>query len=401
METVYCPNGHPNSADTWYCSTCLVPMKPADVEEPETEPRARSSPGVAPATPPLSRPPTPLLPLGQRPITPRAPEPLPVEEPPPPPVSTGRRRLWLWLLLILALAGLAACTLLALLVVPWARYNAETLTGLMIPSSGEIEEPMGQPAPTFELALGTDQGEVEPLSLPTEELPTTFPTPTPIIGVVLTPTIEFTEPVTNVVALNLIQNGDFSDDWANGWTDESSDTNGVEVIELLPAGFDVPGQVLSLGKTGTGTIQLSQRVVLNDRTINAVFRGRVRQIGSVDEAGNEGRSAIMLIYESADGTPQGASIWLDGAADETSLWGESPLVDLGPNLMARLSDTNDWQAIDVPLELEFREHLPGINSEDIRQVTILLLLIGSDNCLPAACLTTLEAADLQLTVPFP
>jgi hypothetical protein len=303
-------------------------------------------------------------------------------------------------LLILALAGLATCALLALLFVPWARYNAETLTGL-IPTSIEIEEPMGQPAPTFELALGTDPGEVEVLPLPTEEPIALLPTPTPIMGVVLTPTIEFTEPVTNVVALNLIQNGDFSDDWANGWTDESSDTNGVEVIEVFPAGFDVPGQVLSLGKTGTGTTQLSQRVVLNDRTTNAVFRGRVRQIGSIDEAGNEGRSAIMLIYESADGTPQGASIWLDGAAEETGLWGESPLVDLGPNLMARFSETNDWQAIDVPLELEFREHLPEINSEDIRQVTILLLLIGSDNCLPAACLATLETADLQMTVPFP
>jgi hypothetical protein len=400
METVYCPNGHPNRADTWYCSTCLAPMKPAVQEEPEAGVETpQPSSAMTPGLPPLSRPRTPLPPLKPRPFVPPA-EPLPVEEPLPAPAPAGRRRLWLWLVLILALAGLAACALLALLVVPWVRYNADRLPGL-IQSTGEIEGQMGQPVPTIGLGLSAGQGETEASPFATETLPTLLPTPTPIVGIVLTPTLEFTEPVTNVVALNLIQNGDFSDDWTNGWTDASSETNGVQVIEVLPAGFDVPGQVLSLGKTGTGTVQLSQRVVLDDRTPTSVFRAQVRQIGSADGAGNEGQSAIALIYESADGTAQGASVWLDGAADETGLWGESPLVDLGPNIMARFSETNDWQAIDVPLELEFREHLPEISSDDIRQVTILLLLIGADNCLPAACLATLEVADLQLTVPFP
>jgi hypothetical protein len=338
-----------------------------------------------------------------------------VEEAPPTVESApvNRRTLWLVLLALLALAGLTVCALVSLSFIPMIRERVETLP--VLEQTSVLPAVVDDTNDTPEFSVATD---IAPTALPTAAaVATTMPTvspfptitplvevpsPTPIIGIIMPSPLEAGTPATGGEAINVLQNGDFSDDWVDGWSLEAGETNGSRVIERLPPGFDVPGQVLSMGKTGSGTVQLSQRAVLNDRTGQAIFRARVRQTGTVNEAeGLEGRSAIILVYESADGTPQGASIWFDSADDQTGLWSAPPLSELGPNLMARYAVNNDWQDIEITLEDEFGEHLPDIDPADVRQVTVMLLLMADDDCPPGSCMTTLEAADLQLMMPFP
>lgn len=405
-------------------------MNPAIKEEPEAEPSPPPVPMRTPAPrvpPPLPRPkPRKLAP---QPIPGQSLSGLQMEEQPEPeePAPAKRSSLRLVLLLLLLLAGLAVCALLSLLFIPTVRERIESL-----PIFGQSEQTIVEPAVagnTSPAAIATD---VVTTIMATPELATTvatavatavsveanglatatpFPTitplaeaasPTPIIGIIIVPPEVAGTPGTGETTINVLQNGDFSDDWANGWSLETSDLNGSQIIERVPPGFDAPGEVLSMGKTGSGSVQLTQRAVLNDRTAKAVFRARLRQSGTVHEStGREGRSALLLIYESADGTPQGASVWFDGAADQTGLWSEPPLSELGPNLMARYATNNDWQEIELSLEQEFLENLPDIDPADVRQITVMLLLIANEDCPAESCMATLEAADLQLMMPFP
>lgn len=343
-------------------------------------------------------------------------EPAPEEAVPPEKTAPANRSsLWLILILLLVLAGLAVCALLALMFIPAIRERTQSLPNfeqtVVLPAIVEDSPTIvvatnvasTSPPPTSVAPVIADEATAvpSPSPFPTITPLADAPTPTPIIGIIMPPVPTGT-PNGGTTTINVIQNGDFSDDWANGWSLETAETNGSQVIEQIPPGFDAPGQVLSMGKTGSGTVELRQRAVLNDRTANAVFRARLRQSGTVYEtAGVEGRSALILVYESADGAPQGASLWFDNAADQTGLWSYPPLSELGPSLMARYATDRDWQDIEIALDQEFKENLPDINPDDIRQVTVILLLIADEDCPAESCMATLEAADVQLLMPFP
>lgn len=407
MKMVNCPNGHPNEPGNSYCSTCLAPLNP---EQPgQTAAKGSSSTTSRKVTATPERPPPLPRPKRRPEPGPSAPTDLPAaaEAEQVKAAPAKRSSLWVLLLALLALAGLAGCALLAVwLVIPTSRETEDTVQSQVIiqPTATDEETTIETPEATVPVIV-LETTEPEPSPFPTiTALPAS---PTPIIGVIVMPSeeaISATPGSTDSIegSLNLLQNGDFNDDWANGWTSETVTTNGTQVIEELPASFDVPGQVLSMGRTGGGNTVLSQRVIVGNQATDAVFRAKVRQSGTVSGAnGPEGRSALILVYESENGTPQGASVWLDGAAGETGLWASSPLAELGPNLMARYAEGNDWYDIEVPLKSEFMEALPDIDPGEISQITVMLLLIGSDDCSPAGCLSTLEVADLQLTVPAP
>jgi hypothetical protein len=146
-------------------------------------------------------------------------------------------------------------------------------------------------------------------------------------------------------------------------------------------------------------LRLAQRVVLTFPVEGLVFRGQFRLAG-VSGSGEEGRSAIILRYEDANGDAIGASVWLDGAADSTELWGTAPLPPFGPTMSARFVD-EAWQSVEVRLGQEFADELPDVSMEEVRQITIFLALLGSESCSPTDCGATLEAAELSLTAEGP
>ncbi len=376
MEPVYCPNGHPNRPGTRICMICRALISaPPKAAEPTPRPAA-----AAPTVP-----------------TPAAPARNPAKAAPP--AKPPSRRWGFWLLLLIPLLGLAAIALI------WPLFFPEASRGTPVTVVAEAPPVLITPPTAAPIATDapTDAPVATETATPTQtsssvaddtETPTTVPTITPlatVVGVVITPTFAFGRDA------NFIQNGDFTDDWANGWTLEPLGDEAL--VEVQPDPEDEADQIVHLSRTGPGMTRIAQRVVLTFPVEGLVFRARFRLVGESDGAA-EGRSALILRYVDAAGEPLGASVWLDGATGSTDLWGEEPLPALGRNVAVHLVD-EDWQELEMRLEQEFNNGLTGIDPVDVRQITVFLAVLGSDSCAPAECETTLEVTYLSLTAEAP
>lgn len=399
MEPVYCQNGHPNRPGTRICAVCRSllptptdPVKPTPVDPPKPAP----APVAGPASPP---------PIVEAPV-----EPVPAEEPavvaaPVAPAKRGRG--WLWLFLLLAFGALCAVVLWAL-ILPGMLLRGEMLTAAQtavvaatVPAAATspvvVAEPTESSSPTAAAAPTATMGTTPPVTTATAETsPTAVATITPlptIVGVIITPTFAFGRDV------NFIQNGSFTGDWANGWTSESRGGGGTIDVTVAEDEPEVP--VVHLENSGSGMMRLAQRVALAFPAEGLVFRGRLRLAGTAGGA-NEGRSALILRYEDVNGEPLGASVWLDGAKETTALWGSDPLPLLDDTVSVHTVGVNEeWQDVELWLGREFSDALSGIDPVDVRQITVMLAVLGGDGCPAAGCRASLEAAGLSLTAEAP
>lgn len=385
MEPVYCPNGHPNRPGTRICMVCRELIAPPSSALPHTPSPAKptASPAGAVARP-SAQPPDP--------------DPATLFESPADETASaspaGKRRWWLWLLLLLLVV--VACAALPLLLVFPVRQTITELPTQIITSvpavaansATAIPSPTAPPA-TAPPATASPTEAGPAATKPPTAVSTITPLPT-IMGVIITPTLAFGPEV------NFIQNGDFADDWANGWTLESRGE--AAEAETGPA-TDEPGtQSLHLARSGPGMSRLGQRVVLTFPVEGLVFRGRFRLAGT---AGNdEGRAFILLRYEDANGVPVGATIWLDGSAASTDLWGDAPLPEPGL-AVSEYSAREGWQDVELPLIREFAGELSDVDMESVRQITVLLGVIGDESCPASGCEAMLEVAELSLTAEMP
>lgn len=378
MEPVYCPNGHPNRPGTRICMVCraLVPS---------------STPEVLPRRQPDRDTPSSAAPLASLAGQPTAEIP-PLEEKAP----VKRSRVWLWLLLLLSFMLLCAAVVW-LLFYPVFRMTRtpneqvtvafETISAPVVAVVTTVSTATQEAAPT-DVPLPTATAATSDIS-PTA-VATITPLPT-IVGVVVTPTIAFGPDA------NFIQNGLFADDWSNGWTSETA--GGTNAIEMRPAPDGPGGQVVHLEGSGPGMARLAQRVVLTYPVESLIFRGRFRLAG-VSAGETEGRGALILRYEDAAGEPIGETVWLDGSANATRLWGVPPWPPFGPNVSVRYVD-EAWQSVELRLGQEFAQALPNLDMSEVRQLTIFLAVAGSEACAPAGCATMLEVAELSLTAEGP
>lgn len=385
MEPVYCPNGHPNRPGTRLCAVCLALIEPSAPAAPP--PKKTPRPPLPPA---VSSPPAEKL----QPAPPAAPQ---------PDSAPSSRRVWPWLLgcLLLITLGVVAVVLLLFPLVrsvapapTAAPPTAASATVAAIAPAAVVAEPTVAEA-TAAATLPSPGATADAGASPDMPSPTTVATITPLatlVGVVITPTFAFGPDD------NLIQNGDFNDDWVNGWTREATARN-TGTVEVRPLPDAPDDSALFMEQSGPDVLHLAQRVVLAFPVEGLIFRARVRLAGAADAAG-QGRAALILRYEDAAGQPLGASVWLDDSAETTPLWGNGPLPaqDL-PVVAHPLAE--GWQAVEVALGSELRDDLPQIDPVAVRQLTISLALLGEDGCAPAACAAALEASQLSLTAEMP
>jgi hypothetical protein len=359
-----CPNGQPNRPGTRNCVVCLALIAPAEIAPPPEPAAVRAG-----------------RPRRRRP-----------------------RKLWLLLsgLLLLGLVSVAAflyfyprsgggdyLATAAVVTLPAALPASvggtpalAAVTAIPLsptpPAAAAVSiPPLPAVSPTFDPdASPTPVATITPLSTTTgnRNPPTAAPGATPLPG------------------LNLLQNGDFRDDWINGWERATSGLNGATVVETRLLAGAPPQPTLYMGKSGPGALLVQQHVVLTGPAADLAFQARVRLAGMA--AGMEGRAALVLLYENAAGEPLGASVWLDGSRDASALWGDA-LPASGPTTVARYLGSG-WQTIAVDLRREFSDWLPGIDPEAVRRVTVQLTLGGSSACPPEACSAELNAAELSL-----
>lgn len=196
-------------------------------------------------------------------------------------------------------------------------------------------------------------------------------------------------------APNLVQNGDFSADWVIGWERTTEGVNGVQVVETRLLSGDPPQPSLFMSKTGAGALRISQHIALSGAAADLVFRAQLRLAAEPASPAGEGRSALILFYEDADGQPLGASVWLDGSAAASGLWGDT-LPPFGPTTAPRIQ-APDWQTVEIALGREFTDRLPDLDPDAVRRVTVVLALVGSAGCPPDGCGAELSATALSLT----
>lgn len=364
MEPVTCPNGHPNRPGTRVCAVCRALIPP-------------SRPAAPPANPP----------------TPGS-----SATPPPAPRRAGLGYgLPALLLLVAVVVGLAALALRY----PLRRTNYLATAAVVTLPAGVA----GGALPTATLTITPPPP--PPTATPPAAPPaagdassTTVATITPlatIVGIVLAPTT----PAEATIApdVNLIQNGDFAQEWVNGWERTTEGLTGAQVVETRPPAGNPPQPTLYMSKTGAGALRLSQHVTLSGPATDLVFRGQLRLSGELDGDGNEGRAALLLLYENADGQTLGLSAWVDGRTNGSGLWG-TLLPTFGPTTAPRFQPAG-WQTIEIDLGQEFTDRLPGLDPAAVRRITVVLALLGSPNCVPDGCPTELEAAGLSLTTAEP
>lgn len=392
MDLIICPNGHPNRPGRPQCVVCkaALPMPP-DTEPPLVEsPSAVAGPAPTPATPPATTESAP---------TPTAGDTL---------TRSGNSR-WRALLLILLLILAVGATWLL-----WPRLRDDTTTQLVPPAATDepalvIVAPTDPPptAPIATIPPATDQAVVAPLPpdpattqpAVTEPAATepaaTEPVATEPPPLNPSPTIDpaGSELLTHG---NLIANGDFSADWGDTWLRQVSDNNGVQSIEVIALDAAPAATGLRLTKTGTGTTRLQQIINVPRRATELRFTGALRLVGSATPDSAEGRVALMLTYLDENDAALGYSVWIDGSQPASTLWGRAPLPAFGPQLSPRYALDEGWQTIDIRLQEEFLNRLPGLAADRVRRVGVDLLALASETCEPAGCPVTLEAADLQL-----
>lgn len=362
MDFVYCPNGHANRPGTRICAVCRALV----------EQRAPQSA----AAPTSRRHSAPLPPTG-KPETAPSPEAAPVDTSP----DKKKSRAWVWLLLLLCLLGLLALAVLASFYLP-NRTQVQQPTPVTRSTAAAVAiNPTDPPLPTPTLAtLPTPTGSVA------EPSPTAVSTITPIgtvVGVVITPTFPFSPDS------NMLQNGDFADNWANGWASEASGE--ANLIELRAMEDESGTNELHMEQTGSGHLQIAQRVVLTYPVELLEFQARVRAAGTAAD----GRGALILLYEDFNGKPIGASIWLDSKAGSTELLEALLSLPSGIPVAGRILDEG-WQDLTIDLGQEFAEELTGLSPIDVAQLTVILAVVNSDNCKSGACAATLDAAALSL-----
>ncbi len=357
---VLCPNGHANRPGTRICAVC----------------RALIPPAPPPAAGPLATP----LDHDQR------------------GVEKADSRLLALLLVLLALT--AATIVLAFLYFYPIRHGPDylaTAAVVTLPAgeSGVVAAPTVTPPPATAAPPSPTPQPATPTVAP-DASPTPVATPvatiTPlstVVGVILAPTDA------PAVEVNLIQNGDFRQDWVNGWERIGDGLNGTQIVETRPSSGDPPRPLLAMSKTGAGALRVVQHVALTGSAADLVFRGQLRLAGETNAAGNEGRAALLLLYENEAGELLGASVWLDGSATTSALWG-GHLPPFGPTTAPRIQAA-DWQTIEIALAREFTDRLPALDPAAVRRVTVVLALLGSDACPPDACAAELGAAALSLT----
>jgi len=379
VEPVFCPNGHPNRPGTRICAVCralILPSRPGATASPAPPAKPTASP-VKPTASPAGRPAAPATRQGS-----------PSPAPPRSGIGYGLPAL---LLLLLVVAGLAVLALRYPL--RRADYLATAAVVTLPAGAAVVALPTATPAATPTPPPPTATPPPAPTADPNAP-PTPVATITPlatIVGIILAPAPD----AAPVAGANLVQNGDFSQDWANGWERTTEGLNGVQVVETRAASGDPPQPSLYLSKSGAGALRIVQHVTLSGAAADLVFRGQLRLSGALDGAGNEGRAALLLLYEDADGETLGTSAWLDGSANGSGLWG-TLLPTFGPTTAPRFQAPG-WQPIEIALGREFADRLPDLDPAVVRRVTIVLALLGGPGCAPDACAAELEAAALSLS----
>jgi hypothetical protein len=379
MDLVICPNGHPNRPGRAQCVVCKAPLPlPPDAAKPAAPPPAPR----AAAAPPTAKP---------------APPAATDTAAPPSGASQGSR--WpVWLLLGLTVAAIALAWAL------WPRLrDGRSATQLVPPAATAPALPaVVAPTETLPVAMVTEVVVAGPTDLPPTEPPPTAAPPTPPPA-----TDDPTSPPPATATIdpsgsellthgNLIANGDFAEGWVQTWLRQVSDNNGVQAAETVPFD-DAPSPAgLRLTKTGSGTTRLQQIIDVPRRATELRFTGDLRLSGSVAADGvSEGRVALMLSYLDENDAALGHTVWIDGSQPASTLWGRAPLPAFGPQLSPRYALDEGWQTIDIRLQEELVNRLPGLDAGRIRRVAINLLALASDTCGPTDCPVTLEVANLQ------
>lgn len=349
MSQTVCPNcGQVNRAGAKFCSKC------------------RSQ---------LPAPPPPGEPLGGPSVAP------PVQSPagqfPPTAVTpTPKRNIWLW----------AAIVVVILLIVG-------VLAFIFWPSDDESAV-MSDGTPTVEIEEAPEETET-PEPIPTEQPNPTATVEDSAVTLPIEPTAE-TEFAEAPPIVNLLANGNFEQNWNDGWTRTLDPAVvGPQRIEVVDVEQGASGRGLHIEQSGPDRLTLEQSSMITNPA-NMQFSAEVKLAGSIDPAtGAEGLGALMLIYRGEDQSPLGYSIWVNGEQRSSPLFGIEPLPPVSNNVSRRWLGSG-WQPIKIDLRQEIINSLPTVNPDMVRFITVIFLATGSDNCTLDGCPVDIQAVDLVL-----
>lgn len=364
MNHVFCPKcGHANRPGMKFCAKCGVPLPPPRSTTPTPPPQsAEPTPAAAPPHQPPAE-----LPIMSESGLPGEPYSLPT----PSPTPENRRRTWV-------LAGILVVVAAALILVLALFFLRP-----------RDDDPVVEETPAAEME---DDWDVEETAVPT---PTDAPEPTAVNEETPPPIIEET-PEAPLAPANLLDNGDFTQNWEFGWQRIiGAGATGIQRVEVTDGEPGEPERLLHIERSGPDQLQLAQTVGVPPGALR--FSAELKLIGSsTEENGVEGMAALLLVYLNAESNPLGYSIWINGSQRSSALFGVAPLPNFGINVSPRWGN-EDWRQINLDIRQEINNSLPTVDPDEITAIQVILLGIGSDNCVPDQCYVNIQAASLFLT----
>lgn len=161
-------------------------------------------------------------------------------------------------------------------------------------------------------------------------------------------------------------NGDFSQPWSTGWTEESRDFVGNHRFDNLP------GRGARVRKTMCGFARLKQEIELDNTDIE--FSSKLSFRATANRAGYHAYSALALGFLDKDGKVLGETRFytISGRRGKPST-GSRHFVPVEPG---------KWIDLSLNLRQELRTHLPDVVPAQVAGLRVMLEAFGSDT---AAC----------------
>lgn len=195
---------------------------------------------------------------------------------------------------------------------------------------------------------------------------------------------------------NLLRNGGFASDWAEGWERDSGGViSGQNITEVIASSSGSSGKAVRLVHDGPAYLALNQVVALG--TLNVNISARINPMAETSCRGIlktcMGVAGISFMFLDRNEQDVGVITYMyPGNADQLTIASDVKrrLILLQPG----------WQTVRFNVQQELKNTLPSVDPDSIKHLRVMLTAGALGDCGPGQCYAELQATELVVE-PLP